>query len=394
MYFYLAYIEVKRYFRDPGALGLSLALPIALLALMLGAFGGEPSFNGTATVVDLDDTPGSARLIELIEENPGVDVEMMGENRADRLLDRSARLLVTVIHKGYGEEVARGGSSPLLEFRQRGSGGDEGQIVASMVRGAAAKHAGEEQSKRLVASSAADQGLNVSEGEIGNAVASAIEQQSESPFISVEIEKSGETTAPFNIFFPGILTMMVMFAVTLNAISIVEERLDGRLERLLISGSGLNGIFAGKFLAGLVRGFLQAFILATLGWAVFRSFGLSEYGAMLVIVAVLTAFTSAVGMAIASFVRTREQANWSAVIITMVMATVGGSFFEPASGGILDAIGKISPLRYGNDALRTILADSGNLGAVWLEIAVLGGLAVILLVVSRWLFSALQGRDG
>lgn len=394
MYFYLAYIEVKRYFRDPGALGLSLALPIALLALMLGAFGSDPSFNGTATVVDLDQTPASARLIELIEGNPGVDVEVVNESRADRLLDRSARLLVLVIHDGYGEEVAQGGSSPLLEFRQRGSGGDEGSIVASMVRGAAVKHAAEEQARRLVAASAVDQGLNVSEAEIDDAVASAIERQNETPFVAVEIEKSGETTAPFNIFFPGILTMMVMFAVTLNAISIVEERLDGRLERLLISGSGLNGIFAGKFLAGLVRGFLQAFILATLGWAVFRSFGLSEYGAMLVVVAVLTAFTSAVGMLIASFVRTREQANWLAVIITMVMATVGGSFFEPASGGILDLIGKVSPLRYGNDALRTILGDTGNLGAVWVEIAVLGGLAVILLVVSRWLFSALQGRDG
>lgn len=394
MYFYLAYIEVKRYFRDPGALGLSLALPIALLALMLGAFGSDPSFNGEAAVVDLDRTPESARLIELIEAVPGLDVETLEESRADRLLDRSARLLVTVIHEGYGEAVAGGESSPMLEFRQRGSGGDEGQIVASMVRGAATKHAAEEQTGRLVASSAAAHGLTVTEAEIENAVASAIERQGETPFVSVEVQERGEGTAPFNIFFPGILTMMVMFAVTLNAISIVEERIDGRLERLLISGSGLNGIFAGKFLAGLVRGFLQAFILATLGWVAFRSFGPSDYGGMLVVVAVLAAFTSAVGMTIAAFARTREQANWAAVIITMVMATIGGSFFEPASGGILDVIGRISPIRYGNDALRTILGDAGNLGAVWLDIAVLGGLAIVLLIVSRWLFSALQGRDG
>ena len=394
MYFYLAYIEVKRYFRDPGALGLSLALPIALLALMLGAFGSDPSFHGRATVVDLDKSPGSARLIDLISAVPGLDVEMLEEERAARLLDRSARLLVTVIHEGYGEEVARGGSAPLLEFRQRGNGGDEGQIVASMVRGAAARHAAEEQAKRLVTSNAANMGLGASEAEIDGAVAAAIERQREAPFVSVEVEKRGETTAPFNIFFPGILTMMVMFAVTLNAISIVEERLDGRLERLLTTGPGLNGLFGGKFLAGLVRGFLQAFILATLGWAVFRSFGPSDYGAMLVVTAVLAAFTSAVGMAIASFARTREQANWSAVILTMVMATIGGSFFEPAKGGILDIIGRVSPLRYGNDALRTILSDTGQLGDVWLEIAVLGGLAIVLLVLSRQLFSALQGRDG
>ena len=394
MYFYLAYIEVKRYFRDPGALGLSLALPIALLALMLGAFGSDPSFNGRATIVDLDQSPGSARLIELMSAVPGVDVEMLEEGRADRLLDRSARLLVTMIHEGYGGEVARGGSSPLLEFRQRGSGGDEGSIVASMIRGASAKHAAEQQAQRVVTSEAARLGLDASEAETDDAVASAIERQREAPFVSVEVERTGETTAPFNIFFPGILTMMVMFAVTLNAISIVEERLDGRLERLLTTGPGLNGIFGGKFLAGLVRGFMQAFILATLGWAVFRSFGPADYGAMLVVTAVLAAFTSAVGMAIASFARTREQANWSAVILTMVMATIGGSFFEPAKGGILDAIGRASPLRHGNDALRIVLSDSGNLGDVWLEIAVLGGLAIVLLVVSRQLFSALQGRDG
>ena len=60
-------------------------------------------------------------LIELISAVPGLDVEMLEEERAARLLDRSARLLVTVIHEGYGEEVARGGSAPLLEFSQRGS---------------------------------------------------------------------------------------------------------------------------------------------------------------------------------------------------------------------------------------------------------------------------------
>ena len=107
-----------------------------------------------------------------------------------------------------------------------------------------------QQALRVVTSETARLGLNASEVEIDGAVASAIERQRETPFVSVEVERTGETTAPFNIFFPGILTMMVMFAVTLNAISIVEERLDGRLERLLTTGSGLNGIFAGKFLAG------------------------------------------------------------------------------------------------------------------------------------------------
>ena len=219
-----------------------------------------------------------------------------------------------------------------------------------------------QQALRVVTSEAARLGLNASEVEIDDAVASAIERQREAPFVSVEVERTGETTAPFNIFFPGILTMMVMFAVTLNAISIVEERLDGRLERLLTTGPGLNGIFGGKFLAGLVRGFMQAFILATLGWAVFRSFGPADYGAMLVVTAVLAAFTSAVGMAIASFARTREQANWSAVILTMVMATIGGIVLSnrPKAGSLTPSAG---PRRSGTET--TPFASSSRIrGAI------------------------------
>ena len=239
--------------------------------------------------------------------------------------------------------------------------------------------------------------LNVSEAEIDGAVASAIERQREAPFVSVEVERTGETTAPFNIFFPGILTMMVMFAVTLNAISIVEERLDGRLERLMITGSGLNGIFAGKFLAGMVRGFLQAFILATLGWAAFRSFGPSDYGGMLVVD----------GSVLAAFARCHCGHGHRFIRPNARTGELVGSDHHDGNG---DDRGVVFRTCQGWDSrrhqpgltyqVRKRRAENrpfgygGQLGDVWLEIAVLGGLAIVLLVVSRQLFSALQGRDG
>ena len=52
--FLLALLEVKRFLADRGALAFSIALPILLFALMLGAFGGGASFNATAHVADLD----------------------------------------------------------------------------------------------------------------------------------------------------------------------------------------------------------------------------------------------------------------------------------------------------------------------------------------------------
>ncbi len=387
---YIALIELKRYLRDPAALAFSLALPVALLALMLGAFGGDPSFRGEASIVDLDDSAESSQLIRMIDDEPGMKVELLDEAKADRLLDGSSRLLVTVIHRGYGQSLAGGDSKARIEFRQRGSGGDEGRITASIIRSAAAKQAGEAIALREVRSAASGVGLEVGEEEIRQAVRDAAARESEMPIVSVRVEDSGDAAPGFNTFFPGILTMMVMFAVTVSASAIVEERQDGRLERLLTTRLGATGIFLGKFLAGLSRGFLQAFLLATLGWAVFRSFTPLDYGQILLVCVFLAACAASVGMTLAAITRTRDQANWSAVVATMVMATIGGSFFEPAGGGALDAIGRLSPVRYANDALKGILSGNSNLGDLGLEIGVLAVVSLVLLVVSRRLFSALQ----
>ena len=51
-------------------------------------------------------------------------------------LDRSAILFVVVIPEGFSEALEAGEPTPLV-FRQRGNGGDTGQIVAAIVRGIA-----------------------------------------------------------------------------------------------------------------------------------------------------------------------------------------------------------------------------------------------------------------
>ena len=62
----IALLELKRYVRDPGQLGFSLLLPVALVAVMVGAFGGTTTFRGTATVVDLDGSDSSRALLDRI----------------------------------------------------------------------------------------------------------------------------------------------------------------------------------------------------------------------------------------------------------------------------------------------------------------------------------------
>ncbi|MEJ2738883.1 MAG: hypothetical protein P8105_03450, partial [Dehalococcoidia bacterium] len=61
--------EVRAYLQDKADLVFSLLLPIAVFALMYGAFGGDTMFHGTAYVVNEDrDGSYSALLLERLDE--------------------------------------------------------------------------------------------------------------------------------------------------------------------------------------------------------------------------------------------------------------------------------------------------------------------------------------
>ncbi len=122
--------EVRTYLQDKADLAFSLLLPIAIFALMYGAFGGESMFHGTAHVVN-EDQGGtySALFLEQLGELENLDVELLSPLEADSKLERSDLLMVLYIPKGFSDKLASGEPAQLV-FKQRGNGGQEGQIVA------------------------------------------------------------------------------------------------------------------------------------------------------------------------------------------------------------------------------------------------------------------------
>lgn len=118
--------EVRSYLQDKADLAFSLLLPIAIFALMYGAFGGESMFHGTAHVVNED--PGgtySALLLEQLDEFGNLDIEFLSPAEADSRLDSSDLLMALYIPEGFSDELAS--EEPVqLVFKQRGNGGQEG----------------------------------------------------------------------------------------------------------------------------------------------------------------------------------------------------------------------------------------------------------------------------
>jgi len=94
-------------------------------------------FHGTAHIVN-EDQGGtySAIFLEQLDELDILDVELLSSPEADSKLDRSDLLIVLYIPEGFSDKLASGEQAQLV-FKQRGNGGQEGQIVASIIRGAA-----------------------------------------------------------------------------------------------------------------------------------------------------------------------------------------------------------------------------------------------------------------
>ena len=373
----IASIELKRYFSDKAEMAFSIALPIVMFALMYGAFGGDPSVSITAHVVNLDDGPVSGELLQRLEAVEGVTVELHDSAEAVSALDRSAILTAFVIPEGFSSDL-RDGRPARIAMKRRGHGGDEGQIAAAIVSGVAQDIAGGLAVRNMALSVLGD-------SSDARRVDEAVSSLDGDPAVVVE-ERAGEESADPTVgIVAGVLTMFMMFAVSLNAQSLVVERTNGTLERLMTSRLSVNQLFAGKFLASSLRGAVQAFVLLLLGFAVMRIAGPGELVQALAYAVLFGAAVSAIGLVIAGLARTRDQAIWSAVFFTMLMTTFSGTFV-PFESGPMEVISRFTLNRHAFEALRDILAGSGGLAEQGLGLAILGGVVVLGLGAARAVF--------
>ena len=383
---HIAVLEVKRFVVDPGRLAFSLALPIVLFALMYGAFSESGQFNGTAHIVDLDDGPVARELIASLERVDGLQVKLHTSAEADQALDRANVLSVAVIPEGFSEGLTAG--TPVsITFKQLGSGGQEGQIAASIVQGAALDLAGEAQVHAQVRDALKETALTAAK--INETVASLLDQARESPPVAVKSRTIGGQADPLSRLLPGIMTMFLLFSVTLGATTLVEERRIGTLERLMTTRLSIDQLFIGKFLAGASIAALQALILLALAFIVLQIAGPMVFLETIVFAALIAASVSAAGLVIGSLARTPDQANWIAVFFTMAMTVFAGTFFDVGDSGPLAVISRFTINKYSIDGLAGIVAG-GGLGQQGFEAAVLMGIAVVCLVVARIAFRATQ----
>ncbi len=377
----LAWREVRSYLQDKGDLAFTLLLPIAIFALMYFAFGGETLFHGTAYIVNQD--PGgqySTLLLDRLEKLNNLDVSLISDSEAESKLQKATLQMVTYIPPEFSTDLARGVTTHMV-FRQRGNGGQEGQIVASIIRSKAQEISQEAGLKKTVKTASGS-----TQAQADTITQRFLDNEAISPLITIKEVPIGAAPNPVNQFLSGIITMFVLFATSISSQALIEERRNKTLERLLTTRLTAGELFFGKFLANTARAFLQSLILLLLAAIVFRLFTPISFLEVSVVALVFSAAAGALGLLIGSASKSTAQASTISALVTMSMTMLGGTFFTIAAGSTLYLLSRFSLNTYANDAFRAIVSRGQNLAGVSQELALIVGATIVALLLSRLLF--------
>ncbi len=387
---HIAVLELKRYLSNRGELAFGLALPVVLFGLIYGVFGGGVSFHATANIVDLDGGPGARELVRRLDASDEISVRERTLESARAALDRSAILAAFVIPAGFSEAV-ESGESVSLTFMRRGNGGEEGQIVATIVRRMAQDMGREGRVRRLALASL--EGAGVTPAQVDEQAAPLIADSWANPPVGVDLAYlEGEEGEFLHRVVPGIIVMFLMFTITLGAQTLVEERRLGTLERLMTTRLGAAQLFAGKFSAHVLRGSVQSFVLLVPAFALLRVGGAVGFVQVALICVLVAAAVSGFALVIAAVARTRDQASWSAVFLTMFMTIFGGTFFE-IDGGLMEILSRFTLNRYAIESMVSVLSRGEGLLDLGAEAVVLAGAGLFAVALAGALFRTSEGRQ-
>jgi ABC-2 type transport system permease protein len=211
--------------------------------------------------------------------------------------------------------------------------------------------------------------------------------ETETPAIRLKTNQEGAEAIDFDILAymaPGMALLFLMYTVSYGGRSILAERSQGTLPRLLVSPTSTAQVLGGKVLGIFFTGVAQVGILI-LASTVFFGVKWGDAAGLMVLILATVFGATGWGMLITALARSPAQVGSVGSALMLIFGILGGSFINleqmPAA---VRTVSKITPNAWGLDGFTT-LALGGTLPnliepitALLIMGAVLFGVAVLL----------------
>lgn len=162
-----------------------------------------------------------------------------------------------------------------------------------------------------------------------------------------------------DFFFPGALTMIILFTAIFTMMSVIEDRNEGFLLSVLVAPVNRSVIVLGKVLGGTTLAAGQGLLFLIFAPLVGIHFSLATFGLIVVTILLIAFFLTALGFAIAWPMDSTQAFHAIINMFLIPLWLLSGALF-PLSGASfwVRVLMRINPLTYGTEALRALLFPS------------------------------------
>jgi len=387
--------------RDRAALSMSFLLPVLFFLIFATIFAGATGEQLRLEVAVADEVGDetSIRLVRAVSDDPALTIVGGGGLSRDQVVDwvRRGTADVGLVIRADAEPLdSLGGFGPapivIISDPVRGAAVPmlEGQIQKAYFAGmpdvALAGVAGliEDQFIELTDAqrSELENGLAElrAEAESGHVAGWGFEDLFEEE--SVAGRSAGRNHVAY--YAGAVATLFLLFSAVNGAISLIEERDSGVLDRILAGPGRVGALVTGKFTFLVVQGFVQVAVIFVVAWLVFGVDLPSHIVPWSGTTLLASAAAAALGLLIASACSTRRQAQTVANVAILVLSALGGSmvprFFMPP---FFQDIGWLTPNTWALEAYTAIFWRDEGITFLLLPWAILATATMIGLLLAR-----------
>ncbi len=196
------------------------------------------------------------------------------------------------------------------------------------------------------------------------------------------------------MYAAGIAVMFLLFSATAASGSLLEERENNTLERLLASQMTMDQLLMGKWCFLLAVGCLQLTVMFVWGQLVFGVDLIGHLDGFIAMTLVTAGAASSFALLLAAVCRSRAQLNWVSVVVILSMSALGGSMVPRylMSEQVRQA-GLMTFNAWALDGYNKIFWRDLPLSAVGLELGVLTMIGLLFIIAARILAIRWE-RDG
>ncbi|MCL4257219.1 MAG: ABC transporter permease [Anaerolineales bacterium] len=201
------------------------------------------------------------------------------------------------------------------------------------------------------------------------------------------LEQQDEVPIGFSQASPGNMVIFSMFFIVYGASSILLEREQGTLRRLLTMPVSKLAILGGKLLGVFVAGVAQISLLVIVGQLAFNvPWGQSPAALAAMIVAFAFCITS-MGMLLAALVRTYAQIDAMSMMLILPLAGLGGAMWPiEIVPDFMQKIATYLPTGWAMRGFQDIIIRGFGLAEVLPAVGVLVLFGIVFLVLGVWRF--------